>query len=78
VGDFAGNLEQIKSEALKASESGIDLVIFGELALCGYPLGDLSYRRDLVSASETALNELVRFSSTVLNVTLLVGLLTNC
>ncbi len=73
VGDFAGNLEQIKSEALKASEAGIELVIFGELALCGYPLGDLSYRRDLVSESETALNELVRFSSTVSNVTLLVG-----
>jgi NAD+ synthase (glutamine-hydrolysing) len=73
VGDFAGNLEQIKSAALEASRTGIDLVIFGELALCGYPLGDLSYRRDIVASSEAALTELVGFSASIPNLTLLVG-----
>ena len=73
VGDFAGNLNQIKSSALEAAQAGIDLVIYGELALCGYPLGDLSYRRDIVASSEAALNELVAFSEAIPNLTLLVG-----
>lgn len=73
VGDFSGNLEQIIRQCEIAEQAGIELLIFGELAICGYPLGDLSYRRDLVERSEAALSELVGKSASFPNLTLLVG-----
>ena len=73
VGDFSGNLEQIIKQCEIAEQAGIELLIFGELAICGYPLGDLSYRRDLVEKSEVALSELVEKSVSFPNLTLLVG-----
>ena len=57
VGDFRHNLAQIELCMQQASGSA-DLLVFGELALCGYPLGDLSYRRDVIDASEMALSKL--------------------
>ncbi|NBU23192.1 MAG: NAD+ synthase [Actinobacteria bacterium] len=73
VGDFAGNLDQIETLCVEAEQKQVDLLIFGELALCGYPLGDLSYRRDLVLKSETALETLLAKSKDFPNLTLLVG-----
>ncbi|MEY4990578.1 MAG: hypothetical protein RIS08_804 [Actinomycetota bacterium] len=73
VGDFSGNLAQIIEQCRIADGAGVQLVIFGELSLCGYPLGDLSYRRDLVERSEQALSELVTKSADFPNLTLLVG-----
>ncbi len=73
VGDFDGNLAQIVKQCQEASEQGVDLLIFGELALCGYPLGDLSYRKDLVSQSEKALEKLVELSREFPSLTILVG-----
>ncbi len=73
VGDFEGNLSQILTQCQVAANESIDLLIFGELALCGYPLGDLSYRRDLVRHSELALEKLVALSSKFPSLTVLVG-----
>ncbi|MDR2072151.1 MAG: NAD(+) synthase, partial [Spirochaetaceae bacterium] len=41
IGDFTGNREKIIRFAGKAREGGADLVLFPELALCGYPPMDL-------------------------------------
>ena len=41
VGDFSGNLRKITEGIACASEAGVDLVIFPELAICGYPPADL-------------------------------------
>ncbi|MDR1638043.1 MAG: NAD+ synthase [Treponema sp.] len=42
IGDFAGNREKILSFARRArEEQGADLVLFPELAVCGYPPMDL-------------------------------------
>ncbi len=73
VGDFEGNLSQILTQCQVAANESIDLLIFGELALCGYPLGDVSYRRDLVRQSELALEKLVALSSKFPSLTVLVG-----
>lgn len=45
IGDFEGNFQKITSHIEKASAEGADLVVFPELAVCGYPPEDLlSYR----------------------------------
>ncbi|MDR0599138.1 MAG: NAD+ synthase [Treponema sp.] len=41
IGDFAGNRKKIAAFARRAQEGGADLVLFPELALCGYPPMDL-------------------------------------
>lgn len=78
VGDFAGNLEAAVSLMREAAARGLDLLVFGELSLTGYPLGDLSYRQDIVAASESSLVELVRRSheSSLQNLTVIVGCVT--
>jgi len=72
VGDFEHNLAQIKNQVAE-TPSGTELLVFGELALCGYPLGDLSYRRDVIDASEAALSELVSYSSNYPDLTIVIG-----
>ena len=62
VGDFAHNSKQIL-QIMNDAAGKVDLLIFGELALCGYPLGDLSYRADIISATQEALEQLVSKSS---------------
>ena len=62
VGDFAHNSKQILHVMDEASGK-VDLLVFGELALCGYPLGDLSYRTDIIAATEDALSKLISVSA---------------
>ena len=62
VGDFAHNSEQILNIMHEAAGK-VDLLVFGELALCGYPLGDLSYRADIITATQEALYTLVSSSA---------------
>jgi NAD+ synthase (glutamine-hydrolysing) len=73
VGDFANNAREIRELMSKAHESGVELLVFGELALSGYPMGDFSYRADLVSQSQSALDEIVKHSSTLSGLTSVVG-----
>ncbi len=48
VGDLAGNVEKIYRFALQAKALQAKLVVFPELALCGYPPRDLLLRRDFL------------------------------
>jgi NAD+ synthase (glutamine-hydrolysing) len=73
VGDFEYNHNQILDLATRAHEQNLDLVVFGELALCGYPLGDLSYRSDVVDASEAALKRLAKSTASLTGLTIVVG-----
>lgn len=70
VGDFAGNVERIVKYARCAEERGADLVVFPELALCGYPPRDLVEKPDFVSRSEV---ELDRLAGLLPNIPALVG-----
>jgi NAD+ synthase (glutamine-hydrolysing) len=72
VGDFSLNLEQIKEMIARASDRA-DVIVFGELALCGYPLGDLSYRKDIIDASEKALDDLLEYTKSFPKLTVVVG-----
>ena len=58
VGDFAGNVQRILDYARRAKERGAGLVVFPELALCGYPPRDLVEKPDFVTRSEAELARL--------------------
>ena len=60
VGDIAGNLEAIRLSYRRACDQGADLVLFPELALCGYPPWDLLEQSDFVAANLRALETLAR------------------
>ena len=59
VGDIAGNTRRILELARQAQTGlGAGVVVFPELALCGYPPEDLLLRPEFVSRCEAALAEL--------------------
>ena len=48
VGDFAGNEAKILATYQRAAEAGAELVMFPELATCGYPPRDLLLKRQFI------------------------------
>jgi NAD+ synthetase len=58
VGDFAGNVDRIVKYAQRAQARGADLVVFPELAVCGYPPRDLVERPAFIRKSEAELERL--------------------
>ncbi len=59
VGDFSGNAEKMRRFATRARDAGCDLVVFPELATCGYPPGDLLERPAFIDANRDCLQHLV-------------------
>jgi NAD+ synthase (glutamine-hydrolysing) len=60
VGDLRGNVELIAASARRALEAGARLVVFPELALCGYPPEDLLLNPHFVRECREALAEAAR------------------
>jgi NAD+ synthase (glutamine-hydrolysing) len=58
VGDFAGNSNKILEYAARAGEMGAGLVVFPELAVCGYPPADFLEKAAFVARAEQAVIEL--------------------
>ena len=58
VGDFRGNLEKISEWIVRARATGADIVMFPELALCGYPPEDLLFRPKFLQDNRRALDML--------------------
>ena len=58
VGDFDGNAARIRQAAAVARAAGAEVVLFPELALCGYPPRDLLDLPEFVDRAERALAEL--------------------
>jgi NAD+ synthetase len=52
VGDFAGNASRILAAGRRAEAEGAALVLFPELAVCGYPPRDLVERKTFLQESE--------------------------
>ena len=55
VGDFAGNLALISAYVERAAAQGADLVMFPELATCGYPPADLLEKESFILQAESTL-----------------------
>ncbi len=58
VGDIAGNARRISDGMRDARAAGADLVLFGELALTGYPPEDLLLKEHFLADARGALDEL--------------------
>jgi NAD+ synthase (glutamine-hydrolysing) len=58
VGDISGNATRIRAGLDSAREAAADLVLFGELALTGYPPEDLLLREHFLADAQVALSDL--------------------
>ncbi|MCK5422280.1 MAG: NAD+ synthase, partial [Deltaproteobacteria bacterium] len=58
IGDIAGNLAKIKSFIARAKKDQVELVIFPELSLIGYPPMDLLEKEDFIVSALSALETL--------------------
>jgi len=58
VGDLPGNEAKIRAAYQRAAEVGVDLVVFPELALCGYPPRDLLHKSRFLEQNWTAVERL--------------------
>lgn len=58
VGDIVGNATMIADRCREATAAGAHIVVFGEMALTGYPVEDLALRESFVAGSVQALETL--------------------
>jgi NAD+ synthase (glutamine-hydrolysing) len=58
VGDFSGNAAKIIQFALQARSAGAGLILFPELAVCGYPPRDLVERPSFVARNRTTVERI--------------------
>ena len=65
IGDFEGNLKTILSRVTEAKEKGADIVVFGELATCGYPPRDFLEFKDFVEQTQTILEPIKEASKDI-------------
>ncbi len=59
IGAFEQNVARIIQLAGKAGEAGCELVVFQELAVCGYPPRDLLERREFIRDNLQAIDRLI-------------------
>ncbi|MCB1085130.1 MAG: NAD+ synthase [Chlamydiia bacterium] len=72
VGDIDGNTKLILDSLVHGREEGADIVMFGELMLCGYPPEDLVYHSTFIDSMELHLERIVKASK---GITAIVGLI---
>ncbi|MFW5821567.1 MAG: NAD+ synthase, partial [Bacteroidota bacterium] len=48
IGNFFDNTTKIVMEIKKAQQVNVDLLVFSELSICGYPPLDLLERKDFI------------------------------
>jgi NAD+ synthase (glutamine-hydrolysing) len=59
VGDFAGNQRKILRTIEQAAASGVDVLTFPELAVCGYPPEDLLFKPQFIAENLRVLEKVV-------------------
>lgn len=70
IGNFNENIQKLKSEIVKANAEGSDLIVFPELAICGYPPRDFLDYKHFIEQCEAAIKELASYCT---NITAIVG-----
>jgi NAD+ synthase (glutamine-hydrolysing) len=63
VGDFVGNTKKILEYAARAHEVGAALVMFPELAVCGYPPADFLEKSSFIARAEQAVAEIAAWTA---------------
>lgn len=62
IGDLKGNTEKILESLYKAKNEKVDLIVFSELAICGYPPEDLLLEEGFLEAVDLCLQKIVQAS----------------
>ena len=73
VGDFAGNADRIRAATGVARAAGASLVVFPELAVCGYPPRDFLDFPEFLDRAARTLAELARPADWSRDVAIVVG-----
>lgn len=73
VGDVQGNLQRIQDGLFQAEQGGVDLIVFPELFLTGYPPKDLLEQRWFLEAVDRAIEEITALSSDYPAIGILLG-----
>ena len=60
VGNFENNLQKFQTEINSAKEQGSELIVFPELAICGYPPRDFLEYEHFIDQCTAAINELAK------------------
>ncbi len=72
IGNFDTNFAKIKAGLEQASQQGADIVLFAELAVCGYPPRDFLEFEDFISRSLTVI-EKVKLETKRLGIAAVIG-----
>jgi len=70
VNHFAYNKKKIVHAIEQAKSNGVDLIVFSELSICGYPPHDLLEREDFISKCQSSISEI---STSCVGITAIVG-----
>ncbi len=65
IGNFSSNITKIISHIEKAKSEGAHLVVFSELAVCGYYPHDLLERMEFIENTQKAVDEIVGSTSNI-------------
>ena len=76
VGDFQGNTKKIIEFAQEASNAQADIVMFPELAVCGYPPADFLEKPSFVTRAAEAIAEIAATATTGRPLTIICGYVT--
>ncbi len=76
VGDFQGNTKKIIEFAQEASNAQADIVMFPELAVCGYPPADFLEKPSFVARAGEAIAEIAATATTGRPLTIICGYVT--
>jgi len=60
VGDFTGNIDKIRQMYVRAKDAGVDLLIFPELSVCGYPPEDLLLKKHFLAENKAAVEQIAK------------------
>ncbi|SOD20412.1 NAD+ synthase [Pedobacter xixiisoli] len=65
IGNFESNTQKIISQLALAKAKGADIVVFAELAICGYPPRDFLEFEDFISLCEQAAQEIAKHTTDI-------------
>ncbi|HDN85739.1 MAG: NAD+ synthase [Candidatus Omnitrophota bacterium] len=65
VGDFQGNFSKILRYIDRARKKRVDIIVFGELALCGYPPEDLLLKPQFIEENIRYINRLKSYTKKI-------------
>lgn len=58
IGNFESNSEKIIEQIIEAKKSGVEIIVFSELSVCGYPPLDMLEQKDFIESVNTHISKI--------------------